>query len=154
MGEAKRRKARQDLGPNARVVQPDAPEVRALLEKDQPINVHLLGAGAIELAIRSLTLEELMVPERHAFRLAFETFDRIRAGEIEPWQCFLCGVEHSGMQAISVMAVIERALGEPAPDKPGPVVPICHACDSVSTEETRRRVQAEFGLYGVQEGRA
>jgi hypothetical protein len=154
MGEAKRRKPRQDLGPNTRVVSPDGPEVHALLEKGQPINVHLLGAGAIVLTIRSLTTKELMAPEQHAFRLAFQTLDRIRTGEIEPWQCFLCGAEHVGMQAISVMAVIERTLGEPRPDKHGIVAPICYACDSVSTDETRRLIQEAFGLLDLQRGRA
>jgi hypothetical protein len=52
------------------------------------------------------------------------------------------------------VAVIERTLGEPTTDKLGIVAPICHACDSVSTEETQRRVQAAFGLLGLQEGHA
>jgi hypothetical protein len=53
-----------------------------------------------------------------------------------------------------VVAVIERAAGDPAPDKPAVTALICHACESVSTEETRRRVQAEFWLLHLQEGRA
>ena len=40
----------------------------------------------------------------------------------------------------SVVAVIERAAGDPAPDNPAVTALICHACDSVSTEEARRRV--------------
>jgi hypothetical protein len=47
-----------------------------------------------------------------------------------------------------------RAIGHPATDKPGVTALICHACESVSTQETRRRVQAEFGLLPLQEGRA
>ena len=133
---------------------PDAPEVRALLEKGQPVNVHLFGAMAIIDAVCSLTFDEMMVPELHAFRLAFQTLDRIRTGEIEPWRCFLCDVLHAGMPAVSVMAVIERALGDPIPKKPGIVAPICHACDSVSTEQTQRLVREAFGLYALQEGNA
>ena len=151
MGEARRR---QHLDPNARLVPPNAPEIRALLEKGQPLNVHLFGAQSIIGAVRSKTFDEMMAPELHAFRLAFQTLDRIRTGEIAPWSCFLCGVDHAGVAAVSVMAVIERALGDPTPQKPGIVGPICHACDSVSTEHTQRRVHRAFGLYAVQEGHA
>jgi hypothetical protein len=51
-----------------------------------------------------------------------------------------------------VVAVIERPVGDPAPDKPAVTALICHASDSFSTKETRRRVQAEFGLPPLQEG--
>lgn len=154
MGEAKRRKPNVDLGPNGRFVLPDAPEVRALLEVGQPINVHLFGRAAIINTIRSKTFEEVMVPELHAFRLAFQTLDRIRTGELDPWRCFLCGDDHRGMQPLSVMAVIERMLGDPQPKKPGTVASICHTCDGVSTEETNRRVREAFGLCALQEGHA
>ena len=154
MGEAKRRQARQELGPNGRMLPPDAPEISALLEKGQPVNVHLFGAAAIIGAVCSLTFDEMMVPELHAFRLAFQMLDRIRTGEIEPWQCFLCCVAYAGVEAVSVMAVIERALGDPIPKKPGIVAPVCHACDSVSTEQTQRLLREAFGLYALQEGRA
>jgi hypothetical protein len=152
MGEARRRKARQDLGPNGRFVAADAPEIRTLLEKGQPINVHLMGAAAIIASVTSLSFDQFVIPERHALRLAFQMLDRIRTGEIEPWRCVLCGKEFSGLPELSVMAVIERALGDPTPKKPGITAPICHACDSVSAEETKRRVQAAFGLMGLQEG--
>jgi hypothetical protein len=151
MGEARRR---QNLDPNTRLVPPNAPEVRTLLGKGQPLNVHLFGARAIISAIASRTFDEMMVPELHALRLAFQMLDRIRTGEIDPWHCFLCDVDHSGGTALSVMAVIERALGDPTPQKPGIVAPICHACDGVSTEHTRRRVNEALGLYGLQEGHA
>jgi hypothetical protein len=154
MGEAKRRQRRQDLGPNGHYAAVDAPEIRALLEKGQPINVHLMGAMAIIRDVCALNREALMAPERHAFGLAFQMVSRIDNGEIEPWTCFLCDREFSGLPTLSVMAVIERALGDPMPNKPGLTMPICHACDSVSTEETRRRVQAALGLYPLQEGRA
>jgi hypothetical protein len=154
MGEARRRKRRLDLGPNGSWVAPDAPEIHALLEKGQPINVHLFGALAIIYIVRSRTPDELMAHELHAFRLAFQTLDRIRTGEIEPWQCFLCGADHAGLSTVSVMAVIEWALGDPMPQKPGIVASICHACDSVSTEQTQQRVREAFGLYALQEGRA
>jgi hypothetical protein len=153
MGEGKRR-ARQDPDPNARLIPPNTPEVRALLGKGQPLNVHLFGAAAIIAIVYSKTFDELMVPELHALRLAFQTLDRIRTGEIEPWCCFLCNVGYADVAAVSVMAVIERALGDPTPKKPGIVAPICHACDGVSTEHTRRRVNEALGLYGLQEGHA
>jgi hypothetical protein len=154
MGEARRRKLREDLGPKGRMVAPDAPEVRALLEKGQPVNVHLFGATAIYLIARSEPFDQFMRPERHALRLAFQMLDRIRTGEIEAWQCFLCDAWREGMPAVSVMAVIERALGDPNPDKPGIVAPICHACDSIIPEETTRKVQAVFRLCPVEAGHA
>jgi hypothetical protein len=52
------------------------------------------------------------------------------------------------------MAVIERALGEPTPEKPGLVAPICQVCDGISTAETTRRLQAMFDLYTLAEGSA
>ena len=148
MGEA-RRGRRQ-----SHITEADSPEVRAFLEAGQPINVTLFGAAAIQLELLSRTVDELMAPERHAFRLAFQTFDRMRTGEIEPWQCTLCGGEHVGLGRLSAMAVLERALGDPTPEKAGLVAPICHACDSVSAAETSRRIQAMFGLYTLQEGHA
>ena len=48
--------------------------------------------------------------------------------------------EFSDLLRLSVVAVIERAAGDPAPDNPAVTALICHACDSVSTEEARRRV--------------
>jgi hypothetical protein len=152
MGEARRR--RQSLGPGSHMTWTESPEVHALLETGQPINVNLFGAAAILREICSRTFDELIAPERHAFRLAFQVFDRMRTGEIEPWQCALCGGEHAGLRRLSVMAIIERALGDPIPKKPGIVAPICHACDSVSTEETLRQIQSRFGLYSLAEGSA
>ena len=64
-------------------------------------------------AVRALTFDELMVPELQAFRLAFQMLDRIRTGEIESWRCFLCTGDYSGLPTVSVMAVIERSLGDP-----------------------------------------
>jgi hypothetical protein len=152
MGEAKRR--RQSLGPGAHMTSADSSEVRALLEEGQLINVNLFGAAAIQREVLSRTFDELMAPERHAFRLAFQIFDRMRTGEIEPWACALCGREHAGLRWVSVLAVIERALGEPTPKKRGLVAPICLGCDSTSTEETMRRIQSMFGLYSAQVGTA
>ena len=152
MGEATRRR-RADLGPKGRIA--SNADIRALLgEQGTPINVNLFGAVAIYLIARSETFEQFMRPERHAFRLAFQMLDRIRTGEIEPWQCLLCGHEYSGAPSVSTMTVIERALGDPTPDKPGIVAPICHACDSISTEETTRKVQAWFRVCPVEIGHA
>jgi hypothetical protein len=154
VGEAKRRKPRQDLGPNGHMISADSPEVRALLEDGQLINVNLFGAAAIQREVLSRTFDELMAPERHAFRLAFQMFDRMRTGEIEPWSCALCAREHAGLRWVSVLAVIECALGDSTLKKPGIVAPICQACDSASTAETVRRIQAAFGLYSLQVGTA
>ena len=49
---------------------------------------------------------------------------------------------------------LERALEEPKPNKPAVGGPICHACDSVSTDNTRKRVQTLFGVYDLQTGHA
>jgi hypothetical protein len=153
VGEANRRR-RQSLGSAGHMTRTDSPEVRALLENGQPINVNLFGAAAIQREVLSQTFEELTKPERHALRLAFQVFDRMRTGEIEPWACTLCGREHRGLRRVSALAVIERAVGDPTPQKPGIVAPICHGCDSISTEETLRQIQSLFGLYSVQEGHA
>jgi hypothetical protein len=52
------------------------------------------------------------------------------------------------------MAVIERTLGDPNWDKPTLTVPVCHACDSVSAEEAKRKIQASFNLSLLQQGHA
>jgi hypothetical protein len=75
---------------------------------------------------------------------AFSVFDRVRTGELAPWHCFLCARELYGTPRLSVLAFIERTLGEPVPTKPALVSPICRFCDSTNTEETRRRVDEEL----------
>jgi hypothetical protein len=45
----------------------------------------------------SLSTDQLMVPECHAFRLALQTLDRVDTSEIRPWECFLC---HTGSSPI------------------------------------------------------
>jgi hypothetical protein len=164
VGEAKRRNQSGSNGPadpqtqsgwkGARFLDPAAPEIRELLAAGQPINVHLFGAAALLSACVSLPFRQFMNSERHAMRLAFMSFDRIRTGEFASWTCLLCGHDFSGLNQLSVVAVIERALGEPKPDKPGIVASVCHACDSVSPEETSRRIHASFGLLETQSGRA
>jgi hypothetical protein len=152
MGEANRRRQRGPSG--GHMTRVDSAEVRALLAAGEPINVNLFGAAAIHREVCWRTFDDLMAPERHAFRLAFQVFDRMRTGEIEPWQCTLCGGEHAGLRRLSVMAVIERTRGEPTPEKPGLVAPICQACDGISTAETTRRLHSMFGLSGLAEGSA
>jgi hypothetical protein len=132
----------------------DSPAVRDLLEAGQPINVHVFGAQRILYEVRSRNSVEIMAPEMHAFRLAFLMTDRIRTGEIDEWFCSLCAAKHTGLRALSCMSVVERALGDPTPNKPGIVAPVCQACDSVSTDETVRRLQESFGLFAMQEGHA
>ena len=105
----------------------DHAAVKAVLEGGAPINLHLFGLGTVHLMMRTLTEEQLLAPEHHAFRRAFETIDKIRTGEIRPWRCGLCRVDHSGLDALSVIAVIERALGEPTRDKPAVTVPVCQS---------------------------
>jgi hypothetical protein len=153
MGEAKFRR-RMELGPNSSRVSADAPQVRELLRKDEPINVHLIGAMRLVLDLAAMTKEQFMAPEHHFKRLAFQCQDRIRTGEIDPWQCSLCEREFNGGLKLSCTAVIERMLGDPTPKKPGIVMPICHGCDSVSTEETQRLVMQYFGLLPLQVGHA
>jgi hypothetical protein len=153
MGEAKRRGKK--IGDNIHLTDNYAPEVRALPEAGQPINIHMLGAGVIVPEILRLEQAgELMKPQHHVLRVGFEAFDRIRTGELNPWSCGLCSREFSGYANLSVLAVIERTLGEPKRDKPALSVFVCHGCDSVSAEETKRRVQQMFGVLPLQEGRA
>jgi hypothetical protein len=154
MGEARRRMRRMELPQGGKWVQPDAPEIRKLIAKDQPVNVYLIGAGIILHRILSIPKDQLMEPQYRPVRLAFSMFDRIRTGEITPWQCFLCAREFHGLAGLSVFALIERTLGDPLPTKPAMVMPICATCDGVSTEETRRRVEQVYGLSKMQEGHA
>ena len=71
-----------EIGPNASMVFPDAPQVRELLRKDEPINVHVIGAMRLVQELAALTKEQFMAPERHVMRLAFQCQDRIRTGPL------------------------------------------------------------------------
>jgi hypothetical protein len=155
MGEAKRRRERRWSGPpGSKMLNIDAPEIRELVEEGQPINLYLIGSGIILPTLLPLSDDERATPQYRPVRMVFSVFDRIRTGEIAPWQCFLCAREFYGPADLSVLAFIERTLGEPLRTKPALITPICHSCDSVSTEETRRRVEEAFGLWQPQEGHA
>jgi hypothetical protein len=113
-----------------------------------PLTVALCGVGAVyAVAVRS-PKEFLNDPAMRPARLAFSYIDRIRTGEISP-ECALC---NSRTPSLSVVAVVDRALGE-VTDKPAVLIPVCRRCDS-GTEETRRRVYDLLGVIEIQAGHA
>ncbi len=158
MGEAKRRRKIAD---NITIC-PDAADAMTQLGADKagaPMGVALLGAGLIPLEIALGTLEAKLMAkeastERHLYRFAFGIWDRIRTGEHSPWQCSLCAKDYAGLPMLSVFAIIDHPYDPPLPSKPGIMALVCQTCDSVSTQETRRRIGKVFGLLPVQEGRA
>jgi hypothetical protein len=132
---------------------------RLRVEPGTPMSVMLLGAGLITQAAQNGTLKAKLftkkaTTERHLFRNAFSIWDRIRTGEHNPWQCSLCARDYSGLQMLSVLAMIEQARGDPVPSKPAVMALVCQSCDSVSTQETQRRIEKKFGFYSVQQGTA
>jgi hypothetical protein len=83
----------------------------------------------------------ITVADERVLLLRSEITNRIHTGDIETWDCLLCGMKFSGLSDVSVMAaVVGTKTGI------GVIAPICHACDSVNADETARRVRAEFGL--------
>ena len=106
-------------------------------EAGEPITVAMVGAGLILPSIAAMPFDEFMKPQHRLLRLAFGVWDRIRTGETIG-RCGLCETRH-GVRGFSCYAVIERARGV-SRDKPAVVLPICHQCDSISTQETQRRV--------------
>jgi hypothetical protein len=76
-------------------------------------------------------------------------WDRIRTGEYYPWTCTLCGRDYSGLQTLSVLGIVDDPREAPRPNKPAAMAVVCGSCDSVSTEETQRRIEQMFGLIGT-----
>jgi hypothetical protein len=148
MGEAKGRQG------NYRFTSNNDPKLMSLLEKGQPINCWLIGAGYLMPKILAEGRAWFIAPEQHVFRYAFSTYNRVMTGEIDPWHCFLCQRKFSGLGGLSTFAMLERSIGNPAQNKPAVAMMICHECDSVSTEETQRRVERAYGMIPVQEGLA
>jgi hypothetical protein len=99
--------------------------------------------------VTAMPIDELMKPQHRALRLVFGVFDRIRTGEIDGI-CGLCGTRYN-VQGFSCYAVIERARGI-SREKPALTLPICHSCDSVSTQETQRRVLEMFPMADISKG--
>lgn len=125
-----------------------------------PLMVTLLGSGLIASALNDGSLRKKLMTkkvthERHLFRYAFPIWDRIRTGEMNPWQCTLCAKRFSGLAALSAFALLDHVRDAPLPNKPGIMALICGACDSESTEQTKRQVFEAFGLMPpVAEGHA
>jgi hypothetical protein len=129
-----------------RSVKSDAPEVRAMFaEKDKPMSVALVGSGVILATVlsRSMNLDSLD-PQHRAIRLAFGTWDRIRTGEMATWSCFLCEASYAGLDELSCIGIISALLA--TRKTPAVGLPICHRCDSTSTEHTKRRIAEMFPL--------
>jgi len=144
MGEAKRRQNNVSWTDN------HDPRVLAIFEDvGEPISIALIGAGLILPTVTATPFDELMKPQHRAMRLAFGVFDRIRKGEIEG-HCGLCGTRYN-VQGFSCYAIIERARGT-SRKKPALTVPVCHNCDSISTEETKRRVSELFPMAAINDG--
>lgn len=145
MGEAKRR---------ARLIAGDAPEVRDILTVGRPIHCDIIGAGLVPLLVATNpAIFTGRDPAQRSFRLAFLQWDLIKRGEMAVWPCVLCDREYTGFADLSCFVIMDRIIGR-ANDQPALVAMICRTCDSVSTDETRRRVQEMFGLLPMQEGHA
>jgi hypothetical protein len=148
MGEAKRRR---QLGANISILKPQEAMER-LVTAGKPMSLSLIGAGLIHQGMLDGTLPaklmaEEATAERHLFRYAFIAWDRIGTGEYDPWQCTLCSKDYSGLRPLSVLGIVDHARDAPLPSKPAVIALVCQRCDSVSTAETRRRVEQVFGLY-------
>lgn len=74
--------------------------------------------------------------ENPALALLFVRPKSFRAG---------CALRHGGHRTHSR----RRSLGQTRAD-----VPVCHACDSISTEETKRKIQTSLALSPLQQGHA
>ena len=150
MGEAKRRRRSADGPGNVSWTDGNDPRVQAIFEEaGEPITVALVGAALIMPSVATISFDELMKPQHRVLRLAFGVFDRIRNGEIDG-RCGLCGARHN-VNGFSCYAVIERVRGTSL-KKPALTLPVCHNCDSVSTQETQRRVLAMFPLAAGSRG--
>lgn len=146
MGEAKRRKNAKNAG-NVFPATTGDPRIQAMFgSPGEPMSMALVGAGLIVPYIASVPLDEIMQPQHRALRVAFAIFDRIRTGEVEGI-CFLCDARRD-WRGFSCYAVVERARGM-SRDKPAMVLPICHQCDSISTQETQRRIAERLPLVSV-----
>lgn len=139
MGQAKQRR-------EPRFVAGDAPEVRALFdEADRPINVWTVGAGMVVAMMHTIPHEVLRRdPGHRPWRLAFGIYDRIRTGEMKNWTCFLCRRPRPGLKDLSCFGIIDRVPASQTNE--AVILPICHSCDSVSSEETQRRMLEAFPL--------
>ena len=156
MGEAKQRRRRAELGANVSLIDPRKAmeQLNTIATAGKPMSLTLLGAGLIPQAIRDGTLHPKILAketttENHLWRYAFMVWDRVRTGEYDPWMCTLCGRNYSGLRALSVLGVIDDPREAPTPNKPAAMALVCTSCDSVSSEETQRRIEQTFGLVGT-----
>ena len=110
MGEAKRR---AELGKNASMTSSRQALERLNLDTaGKPAHLSLIGAGLMLPAILlGAIMAEEATAERHRLRYAFMIWDRIRTGEYDPWACALCAREHSGLSKMSVLGLVEHAVG-------------------------------------------
>lgn len=123
----------------------NAPEIQALFAAGRPINVWMIGAGKIVELTLTVPFDTLLnEPVHRPWRLAFGYYDRIRTGEISTWPCFLCQVARPGLSKLSCFAIIDRV--PVSRRNRAAILPICDACDSISTEETRRQLMQIFPL--------
>jgi hypothetical protein len=63
--------------------------------------------------------------------------------------CTLCKRDYSGLRVLSVLGVIDDPREAPTPNKPAAMALVCTSCDSVSSEETRKKIERVFGLIGT-----
>jgi hypothetical protein len=152
MGEAKQRRRRAELGENINLVETQqAMERLDATTVGKPVCLTMMGAGVIAGALLDGTLRAKIMArqatgERHLWRYCFMVWDRVRTGEYSPWACTLCGGDYFGLQRLSVLGVIDDPRRGSTPDKPAAMALVCTACDSVSQEETQRRIRQKFGL--------
>jgi hypothetical protein len=133
---------------------PTVQRLLACLPPQRQAVARLITQAAESGALEAKLLAKEATIERHLYRLAFSMWDRIRTGEHDPWECALCAKNYTGLPMLSVFAMIDHPRSAPVPTKPALMALVCQTCDSVSTEETERRINEMLGVHPTQQGRA
>jgi hypothetical protein len=114
------------------------------------VRILIVGAVALMAVVldanrsRKATNRFTRDPETRPLRLAFGVYDRIRTGELDTWHCLLCDQTFHGLDDLSALAVTDHP-GDTA-NKPALTALVCNSCDSVSVEDTERRIYAALNL--------
>jgi hypothetical protein len=144
MGEAKRRK-QQDKPL-------DLAAARAFT-KGKFLRYTLLNAAAIMPVLEAGSGDHSRTPRWYLAKRAGMMLERIKASELEPWRCLLCGNDCYGLADLSKLAIIADEFDDPA-QTPSIAAPICHACDGIEPKEISRRIEKALGCVRPREGRA
>jgi hypothetical protein len=142
MGEAKRRRERNDPGPSARHVNLDEETLEFF--REGPVRVRVIDEGEFAPALARLSGAELRHPAVQFFRVASMLWRSVASGEYRPWRCALC--EHQfadGLVSLAGIAVLEKvALEAETGARPALVWPFCAGCDRDDTEALEQVIAA------------